>query len=95
MELPWWKARYEAKQAELRQRVDLVWLGDSITQDFERGGPQDWQDFAPTWQRFYGDRHAVNLGFKGDATAHLLWAPRAWRGRRHLAARGDYPDRRE
>ena len=25
------------------------------------------------WQRFYGDRHAINLGFKGDTTASLLW----------------------
>ena len=36
-------------------------------------GPPEWQDFAPAWQRFYGDRHAVNLGFKGDTTASLLW----------------------
>ena len=27
----------------------------------------------PIWQRFYGDRNAINLGFTGDATAHLLW----------------------
>ena len=33
-----------------------------------------WQDFQPAWQRFYGDRHAVNLGFNGDTTASLLWA---------------------
>ena len=30
-------------------------------------------DYRPGWQRFYGDRHAVNLGFSGDATSHLLW----------------------
>jgi lysophospholipase L1-like esterase len=30
-------------------------------------------DFAPAWQRFYGDRNAVNLGFIGDTTASLLW----------------------
>ena len=29
----------------------------------------DWADFRPVWQRFYGDRNAVNLGFRGDATA--------------------------
>jgi lysophospholipase L1-like esterase len=73
MALPWWSARFAAKQAELHQRVDLLWLGDSITQDFEKSGPEAWRDFAPVWQRFYGDRHAVNLGFNGDATAHLLW----------------------
>jgi lysophospholipase L1-like esterase len=75
LDLPWWKARFEAKQAELHRmgRVDLLWLGDSITQDFEYGGPEDWRNFQPVWDRFYGGRNAINLGFKGDATAHLLW----------------------
>ena len=70
MDQPWWRERFEAKQAELRAargHVDLLWLGDSITQDFELG------TFAPVWQHFYGGRNAINLGFKGDATAHLLW----------------------
>ncbi len=70
----WWRARFENKQAELRRApVDLLWLGDSITQNWERSSPEAWQDFAPVWQRFYGDRHAVDLGFKGDSTCHLLW----------------------
>ncbi len=73
MELPWWRARFVAKQAELRRPVDVIWLGDSITQQFEDSGPEPWRDFAPVWARFYAPRHAVNLGFKGDATAHLLW----------------------
>ena len=74
MDLPWWKHRFEAKQRELAgRRVDLLWIGDSITQDWERTGPEPWRDFAPAWQRYYGDRHAVNLGFKGDSTCHLLW----------------------
>ncbi len=73
-DLPWWRQRFEAKQAELRrQPVDLVWYGDSITQQFEAAGPQPWRDFKPVWDRFYAPRHAINLGFKGDATAHLLW----------------------
>lgn len=74
MDTPWWRARHEAKLAEARRGpVDLVFLGDSITQDYEKSGPPAWQDFAPVWQRFYGDRHALNLGFSGDATSHLLW----------------------
>lgn len=74
MQLHWWKERFEAKQEELRSsRVDLVFYGDSITQDYEVSGPPEWRDFTPIWQRFYGDRHAVNLGFNGDATSHLLW----------------------
>ena len=72
--LPWWQARLTAKQAELHARpIDLVWYGDSITQDFESDGPQPWRDFKPVWDRFYAPLHAINLGFKGDATAHLLW----------------------
>jgi len=71
---PWWRARHQEKLMELRsRRIDLVWLGDSITQDWERHGPPDWQDFAPVWQRFYGNRNAINLGFRGDNTAHMLW----------------------
>jgi lysophospholipase L1-like esterase len=74
MNLRWWHDRFEEKQAALHKgRVDLVFYGDSITQDYETSGPPDWRDFVPVWQRFYGDRHAVNLGFKGDATSHLLW----------------------
>ena len=74
LDTAWWRNRHQEKLAELRERrVDLVWLGDSITQDWEKQGPPDWQDFAPVWQRFYGDRNAVNLGFRGDNTGHLLW----------------------
>ncbi len=74
MDLPWWRARFEAKQEELHsRRIDLLFLGDSITQDWEVAGPPEWRDFAPIWQRFYGDRNAINLGFNGDATSHLLW----------------------
>ncbi len=74
MNLPWWRARHEAKLQELHsRRIDLVFLGDSITQDYELSGPPEWRDFAPVWRHFYGERNAVNLGFTGDATSHLLW----------------------
>ncbi|HYZ21161.1 MAG TPA: GDSL-type esterase/lipase family protein [Rhodopila sp.] len=73
-DLSWWQQRHEAKLRELAQkRPNLIFLGDSITMNWERAGPAPWQDFAPEWQRFYGDRNAVNLGFKGDTTASLLW----------------------
>jgi len=72
--LPWWRERHREKLAEIKRgRVDLVFLGDSITQNWEKTGPPAWQDFRPAWLRFYGDRAAVNLGFSGDATSHLLW----------------------
>lgn len=74
MDLPWWRRRHEEKLRELAQRHPrLIFLGDSITQNWELAGPPAWRDFAPVWQRFYGDRNAVDLGFKGDTTASLLW----------------------
>ena len=73
-DLKWWRDRHLAKLEELRSaRPNLIFLGDSITQDWERDGPEPWRRFAPEWRRFYGDRNAVNLGFKGDTTASLLW----------------------
>ena len=74
LDLPWWKARHEAKLAEAHDKpVEFLFLGDSITQDYESTGPEPYRDFRAVWQRFYGDRHALNLGFSGDATSHLLW----------------------
>ncbi len=74
LDTPWWRQRHAEKLAEIRGRkVDLVFLGDSITQNWERAGPPSWQDFQPAWRHYYGDRNAVNLGFSGDATCHLLW----------------------
>jgi lysophospholipase L1-like esterase len=73
-DLPWWRKRHEAKLEELRRhKPELVFYGDSITQNWEKHGPPAWMDFVPVWNHFYGDRNAVNLGFIGDTTASLLW----------------------
>jgi lysophospholipase L1-like esterase len=69
-----WKARHEAKLLEARSRpVDLVLLGDSITANYELTGPKPLLDYSGVWQRYYADRHALNLGFGGDGAWHLLW----------------------
>jgi lysophospholipase L1-like esterase len=74
LDLPVWRARFEAKQAEIASgRFDLIYYGDSITQNFERAGTLPQADWPAVWQRFYAGRHAINLGFKGDTTASLLW----------------------
>jgi lysophospholipase L1-like esterase len=46
--------------------VDLIFIGDSITQGWEGAGKQ-------VWEEFYGKRNAVNLGIGGDRTQHVLW----------------------
>lgn len=74
-DLSWWRERHAAKlqEKQRRGRIDLVFLGDSITQQYERAGPPDFLDYRAVWERFYGGRRALNLGFTGDATSHLLW----------------------
>jgi lysophospholipase L1-like esterase len=74
LDLKWWRDRHLAKLEELRRvKPNLIFLGDSITQSWEFDGPEAWRKFVPEWRRFYGDRNAVNLGFKGDTTSSLLW----------------------
>lgn len=64
----WWLPRHEEKLAEKNamEKVDLVFLGDSITQAWEKEG-------TDVWQIFYQPRSALNLGFNGDKTENVLW----------------------
>lgn len=46
--------------------IDLVFVGDSITDGWRGGGKAEWQKhFAPL--------KALNLGIGGDRTQHVLW----------------------
>ena len=62
----WWMARHEQKLQEIKGGADIVFLGDSITQNWEAAGKE-------VWQQHFGSRKAVNLGFGGDSTQHVLW----------------------
>ncbi|MBN2308570.1 MAG: DUF1080 domain-containing protein, partial [Candidatus Hydrogenedentes bacterium] len=63
----WWMPRHEEKNARIQKGdVDLLFIGDSITHSWENSG-------APIWERYYSERNAVNLGFSGDRTQHVLW----------------------
>ncbi len=64
----WWMPRHEQKLAEKEQaeKIDLVWIGDSITHGWEGTGKKIWDEkFAP--------RHSLNLGYSGDRTEQVLW----------------------
>ena len=70
----WWRERFSEKQAELKSRtIDIIWLGDSITQNWERLGPEPWLQFSPIWNSLIDAKNSIDLGFKGDSTCHLLW----------------------
>tara|TARA_R110002167_G_scaffold74663_3_gene208803 strand:- start:6417 stop:7178 length:762 start_codon:yes stop_codon:yes gene_type:complete len=64
----WWQQRHQDILSADKSAVKLLFLGDSIT--------QQWQHEAyglPIWQQYYGDEFAFNMGFSGDKTQHLLW----------------------
>ena len=64
---PWWNERHAAKVEETKRGgIDVVFIGDSITQGWEGGGKAVWdRDFAPL--------KSGNFGFSGDRTEHVLW----------------------
>ncbi len=62
-----WMKRHESFNARVAKgNVDLIFIGDSITQGWEGRGKN-------VWAKFYGKRNAVNLGIGGDRTQHVIW----------------------
>ena len=63
----WWITQHEHTLLRIRQsEVNLLLIGDSIT--------QGWADVGHrVWDKYYGHRRAVNLGFSSDRTEHVLW----------------------
>jgi len=62
----WWLARHERKLEEAKQGADIVFLGDSITQGWETAGKN-------VWREHFSAKRALNLGFGGDSTQHVIW----------------------
>ena len=61
----WWTKMHDGFNERAKKGdVELVFLGDSIT--------QGWAD-NDTWKKYYGPRHAANFGIGGDRTQHVLW----------------------
>lgn len=69
----WWRARHEAKLREVAQKgseIDLVFLGDSITQALER------PDSARIVAEAFPGLTVLNLGYNADKTENVLWRVR-------------------
>lgn len=62
-----WKDRQTAVN-ELAKKggYDLAFIGDSITEGWEKKGKEVWEDF-------YADRNSINLGFGGDRTENVIY----------------------
>jgi lysophospholipase L1-like esterase len=67
-----WIPRHEKKLEEIRMLKEagrspqIVFIGDSITEGWEKDG-------LPVWNRHYKKYDAVELGFGGDHTENVLW----------------------
>lgn len=63
----WWRDRH-AERVEMTKSggLEVVFIGDSITQGWEGAGKDQWEKrLAPL--------KAGNFGFSGDRTEHVLW----------------------
>ncbi|MCQ2388762.1 MAG: GDSL-type esterase/lipase family protein [Kiritimatiellae bacterium] len=72
----WWFGRFATLREEARKTgkdVKIAFVGDSITENWHVPGLKVPGDAA--WERFFATpRHrAINLGFGGDRTEHVLW----------------------
>lgn len=72
----WWFDRHAEKIAEIEnsnnpkdeRKIELLMVGDSITNNFDKKGPGE-----PVWKKYFTPLNALNLGFGGDRTNHVLW----------------------
>jgi lysophospholipase L1-like esterase len=62
-----WVRRHEAFVTQAKQGgVDILFVGDSITDFWRNRG-------SNVWNRFYAPRRAANFGISADRTQHVLW----------------------
>jgi len=66
----WWKDRWDEKNKDANtpeaKKARVVFLGDSITQAWENTG-------KPAWDKHFAPLGALNWGYSGDRTEHLIW----------------------
>ena len=63
----WWFSRHAEKIGQMSKgEFDLLMVGDSITHNFDSVGES-------VWKKHFEPRKAINLGFGGDRTNHVLW----------------------
>ena len=62
-----WVKRHEGFVAQAKQGgIDILFMGDSITDFWRTRG-------SNVWNQFYAPQHAANFGISGDRTQHVLW----------------------
>jgi lysophospholipase L1-like esterase len=68
-----WMKRHERFVEEAKQdkdKIDVLFLGDSITDFWRRSGPRFGTNI---WAKYYAPLNAADFGISGDQTQHVLW----------------------
>ncbi len=63
-----WMGKHIKQQTKCQslKRVDLLMIGDSITEGWQSHGKK-------IWNEYYSKRNAFNIGISGDTTQGVLW----------------------
>ena len=66
-----WLAHHERLVQEAQSnRIDLLFMGDSITDFWVRQAPRYGTNF---WAKYYAPLYAADFGISGDRTEHVIW----------------------
>lgn len=69
-----WEQRHAEMVAEARKGgIDLLFIGDSITDGWRGAARGTWDSGGDVWKRCFAPLKAANFGICGDQTSHLLW----------------------
>ena len=72
--LGWWMPRHENMNKQVAKgNVDLIFIGDSITQGWGGRGRRVDAPGAEAWQEHFSRMDVANYGISGDRTQHILW----------------------
>jgi lysophospholipase L1-like esterase len=69
-----WMKRHEGFVAIAKKgEVDVLFLGDSITDGWRNFNPKNKAGGKNVWEKTFAPLHAANFGIGGDRTQHVLW----------------------
>jgi lysophospholipase L1-like esterase len=69
----WMKRHEDFVKVAKRGKVDVLFLGDSITDEWGGEGHSSKAAGGKVWSKYFVPLKAANFGIGGDRTQHLLW----------------------
>jgi beta-glucosidase len=70
----WLKECEDRVAAAQGKPIDILFIGDSITQNFIEPPKGGWNSVGlSVWEKHYANKNALNFGVGSDGTEHILW----------------------